>query len=179
MKNFRIVAFIGICTFSIFVFIGFARGESLTFRKVPVSIIFKALQDPTALKALLQKRKKMLHDRLSALGVEEDIKNYYRPKIRDEIELDRYIHQIFYDNTGYIGIGYYVDSAGQLQFKKPPDTGFNQWFQLASDVGLVVGSKIENGVIYVIGPQGEIAPYTAISTAFPLEKLQKWSQPSQ
>lgn len=117
----------------------------------------------------------MLHNRLSALGIEEDIKAYYRPKIQNEIALDRYIHQIFYDNTGYVGTGYFVDSAGKLQFRQPPEMAFNQWFQLAFRAGLVVDSKLDNGVIYVVDPQGRIVPYKAIAAMFPVEKLRQMS----
>lgn len=150
--------------------------DSLTYRDVPISILFKALEDGIARNALLTGRKKILHWRLGSMGVEEDIKAFYRPKIRDEIELDRFIHQIFYDNTGYVGESYFVNSQGKLQFKKPPDTEFNQWYQLASKVGLVAGSRIENNTLYVIGAQGAIAPYKTISATFPLEKLRQMEQ---
>ncbi len=41
----------------------------------------------------------------------------YRDQISDENELDRYIHQIFYENTGYVGQAYKVNSQGQLVAK--------------------------------------------------------------
>jgi hypothetical protein len=52
------------------------------------------------------------------MGVEEKIKSFYRPKIRDEAKLDQYIHQILYDRTGYVGEAYQVNSEGVLVLKK-------------------------------------------------------------
>lgn len=79
---------------------------AVTLSGVPASIIFNFLQDPPAITAFLTQDKQMLHDRLKQLNVETAIKAYYRPQISDEIELDRYIHQLFYDQTGYVGKKY-------------------------------------------------------------------------
>jgi hypothetical protein len=174
--NSRAMGSLVLASLAILSVVGFLFRESLTFREVPLSILLKAMEDRTALLALLTGRKRLLHWRLGELGVEEEIKAFYRPKIRNEIELDRYIHQIFYDNTGYIGESYFVDAQGKLQFKTPPDREFNQWFQLASKVGLVVGSKIEDDRLYVLGSKGAKVPYKEIAAAFPLETLRKMEQ---
>lgn len=51
------------------------------------------------------------------MKIEEQIKDFYRPQIPDEQELDRYIHQIFYNTTGYVGKAYKVNSEGSLVSK--------------------------------------------------------------
>lgn len=85
---------------------------------IPVSIISTFVQDDLARNAYLARDRKTLHDRLQALGVEEQIKAFYRPQIPDDIELDQYIHQIFYDRTGYVGLNYWVNSDGVLVLKR-------------------------------------------------------------
>lgn len=145
--------------------------ESATIKGVPVPIIMKFLGDGTALTAYLKGNKHQLHARLQKMDIEEEMKAFYRPKIHNEAKLDEYIHQIFYDNTGYVGEDYYVNSQGILIFKKPVSDGFNEWFNLAYEAGIVIGSKQENGIQYVISPQGTVAPYKGIATFFPLEKL--------
>lgn len=85
---------------------------------VPSSIILRFLQDDIARSAYLSGDKKRLHDRLNDLGVEEQIKAYYRPSIPDEIELDQHIHQVLYDRTGYVGENYQVDAQGKLVLKQ-------------------------------------------------------------
>lgn len=129
------------------------------------------LGDKTALIAYLKGDKRGLHDRLQAMGVEEEIKAFYRPKIRDEVKLDQYIHQIFYENAGYVGDGYYVNSQGTLTLKQSVSDDFKQWFKLAYEAGVVTGSRQENGIQYVISPQGNVAPYKDIAAAIPLEML--------
>ena len=42
------------------------------------------------------------------LGVEYDIKAYYRDRIQDPVKLDQHIHQILFDRTGYVGESYTV-----------------------------------------------------------------------
>lgn len=61
---------------------------------------------------------KQLHSRLEILGIEEEIKDYYRPQITDEVQLDQYIHQLLYDRTGYVGYNYRVNSQGILILRK-------------------------------------------------------------
>ncbi len=85
-----------------------------TIAGVPSSIIFKFLGDSKAVAAFFSQDRQMLHDQLQKIGIEEDIKNYYRPKIADEIELDRYIHQLFYNLTGYIGLNYDLNEQKEL-----------------------------------------------------------------
>jgi hypothetical protein len=85
---------------------------------VPSSIILTFLQDQPALTAYFQNNKQALHDRLEELEIEEQIKAYYRPQIPDEAELDQYIHQVFYDRTGYVGEDYQVNEQGILSLKR-------------------------------------------------------------
>jgi hypothetical protein len=85
---------------------------------VPCSIIFTFLRDRVARRAYFRQDGKTLHDRLYDLGIEEQIKDFYRPQIFDEAELDRYIHQILYDRTGYIGRDYRANAQGLLVLKR-------------------------------------------------------------
>ncbi len=90
----------------------------VTFGGVPAPIIMKFLSDETAREAYFQGDRTKLHNRLNDMGVEEDIKAYYRPQIPDEAQLDQYIHQLFYERTGYVGVRYRVNSQGVLVLKK-------------------------------------------------------------
>ena len=101
---------------SIFLVNGLSRinMDRLVIRRVPLPILLEFLKDDTARKAYFQDNKKTLHDRLNQMGVEEKIKDFYREQIPNEYALDRHIHQIFYDNTGYIGKAYQVNSQGTL-----------------------------------------------------------------
>lgn len=94
-----------------------ANGQ-LVVGGIPFSILSTFLQDDLARNAYLTRDRQTLHSRLQALGVEEQIKDFYRPQISDEFELDRYIHQLFYDRTGYVGLNYWVNSEGKLVLKK-------------------------------------------------------------
>lgn len=85
---------------------------------VPSSVILTFLQDQPALTAYFQGDNQALHDRLNALGIEEQIKAYYRPQIPDEVKLDQYIHQVFYNRTGYVGKEYQVNEQGTLSLKR-------------------------------------------------------------
>jgi hypothetical protein len=85
---------------------------------VPSSVIMTFLQDNVARNAYMTGNAKTLHDRLDDMGIEEDMKDYYRPQIPDEVELDWYIHQILYDRTGYVGVAYRVGPGGKLTAKK-------------------------------------------------------------
>ena len=89
----------------------------LAFGGVPMSIVISFLQDETARDAYFQGDKQKLHARLEDMGIEERIKAFYRPQISDEVNLDQYIHQIFYDRTGYVGKAYRVNSQGVLVLK--------------------------------------------------------------
>jgi hypothetical protein len=81
-------------------------------------VILTFLQDQPARTAYFQNDDQALHDRLDALGIEEQIKAYYRPQIPDEIKLDQYIHQVFYNRTGYVGNEYQVNEQGTLRLKQ-------------------------------------------------------------
>lgn len=89
----------------------------LTIGGVPTPIIVSFLQDETARNAYFQGDSQKLHDRLQHLGIEDRIKAFYRPEIRDEAILDQHIHQILYDRTGYVGSAYRVNSQGVLVLK--------------------------------------------------------------
>lgn len=97
--------------------LSFLNGQ-LVVGGIPASIITTFLEDDVSRNAYLRGDRRLLHDRLQALGVEEEIKDFYRSQIPDNVELDRYIHQIFYDRTGYVGENYWVTSEGRLVLKK-------------------------------------------------------------
>lgn len=88
---------------------------------VPSIIILRFLQDDIAREAYFANDRQLLHDRLVEMGVEEDIKMYYRNQFTDEDALDRHIHQIMFDRTGYIGEAYRVTAGGRLIPKGDPD----------------------------------------------------------
>ncbi|HBR74938.1 MAG TPA: hypothetical protein DEA78_14830 [Cyanobacteria bacterium UBA11159] len=91
--------------------------KRLTIADVPVSIVMSFLQDETARNAYFTGDGQKLHDRLNQMGVEEQIKDFYRPQIPDEIALDLYIHQLLYDRTGYVGKAYQLNAQGVLVLK--------------------------------------------------------------
>lgn len=88
--------------------------ERITLGGIPYRIVQKFLNDEAAKTAYFAGDRQALHDRLNTLGVEADIKDYYRDRFDSESELDLYIHQMMFDQTGYIGEAYTVDSYGQL-----------------------------------------------------------------
>lgn len=90
---------------------------SVTYRGVPYEVIRKFWQDDEARAAYFSGDNQALHDRLGMLGVEQDIKRYYRDQFDSEYELDRYIHQIMFDRTGYVGEAYRVDASGRLHLR--------------------------------------------------------------
>jgi len=143
----------------------------LTIGGVPLPIILDFLSDETARDAYFQKDRRTLHDRLQAMGVEERIKAFYRPQIRDEVKLDQYIHQLLYDRTGYVGTAYRVNSRGTLVLKEQVPEGFDQWFNLAQKAGLVRGRIQRDGVQYVISSDGVLVPYEQLASIFSKEEL--------
>jgi hypothetical protein len=147
---------------------------TLTYKGVPVRIVVHFLEDPAARKAYFARNKRGLHDRLKELGVEEQIKDFYRPQFQDEQELDRYIHQLMYDNTGYVGAAYVVDGQGQLRIQPTLTPEFWRWFKLAQGLKLVTDQEMENGEPYVVTPQGQRVPYATISAIYPVADLEKW-----
>lgn len=94
----------------------FVEGD-ITYRGVPYAVIRKFWQDEAAKTAYFSGDKQALHDRLGELGVEQDIKSYYRDQFNSEYELDRHIHQIMFDRTGYVGEAYTVDRHGRLIYR--------------------------------------------------------------
>lgn len=89
----------------------------ITLGGVPYSIVHKFWQDEAAKTAYFGGDRQALHDRLSELDIEADIKDYYRSRFSDEDDLDRYIHQIMFDRTGYVGEAYKVDNYGRLSWR--------------------------------------------------------------
>lgn len=98
-------------------FILFISGR-LVIGGVPSSIIMRFLQDDIARSAYFSGNKAGLHDRLDDMGIEAEMKTFYRSQIPDEVELDQHIHQILYDRTGYVGAAYQVNSNGVLVLKE-------------------------------------------------------------
>ncbi|MCM1982533.1 hypothetical protein [Lyngbya confervoides] len=143
-----------------------------TIQGVPTTIILKFLTDEVARDAYFSDHKDLLHQRLNELGIEEEIKDFYRPTIPDEAELDQYIHQLLYDRTGYVGRSYKVVNQ-QLVLKTRLDQSFPRWFSLAYQAGIVVGSKEDNGHWIVITPDGEWIPYPAMATLYPPKTLRR------
>lgn len=90
----------------------------VTLGGVPYPILNRFWHDEAAKVAYFGGDRQVLHDRLSEMEVEEDIKDYYRSRFDDEGELDRYIHQIMFDRTGYVGEAYTVDNYGRLFWKE-------------------------------------------------------------
>lgn len=82
--------------------------EVITLGGVPYSVLIKVWQNPAARSALLGGDEKKLHDLMGDLGIEYDIKAYYRSRIQDPVQLDQHIHQILFDRTGYVGEAYTV-----------------------------------------------------------------------
>lgn len=146
----------------------------LTYKGVPLNILLEFVADSTARKAYFSHDKEALHARLQEMGVEESIKDYYRPKIQNEQALDRYIHQLMYDSTGYVGKAYTVNAQGTLVPRSilPPE--FQQWFALAHKLDLVTSYKVDNDEILVKTPKGTQIPFSAISNLYSLSDLEKW-----
>ncbi|MDV3350628.1 hypothetical protein D0962_11865 [Leptolyngbyaceae cyanobacterium CCMR0082] len=80
----------------------------VTLGGVPYTILLKVWQNPAARSALLGGEETELHNLMGSLGIEYDIKEYYRDRIQDPVKLDQHIHQILFDRTGYVGENYTV-----------------------------------------------------------------------
>lgn len=137
---------------------------------VPIPIITKFLNDETARDAYFRGDSRKLHERLQAMGVEAQIKAFYQPQFHNEVELDQNIHQILYDRTGYVGKAYQVNE-GILTLKELAPEGFDEWFKLAREVGLVSGSLNQDGIQYVVNSQGLAVPYEDLAAIFSLSEL--------
>jgi hypothetical protein len=146
----------------------------LTYKGVPLNILLKFVADSTARKAYFSHNREALHDRLQQMGVEESIKAYYRPKIQNEQALDRYIHQLMYNSTGYVGKAYTVNAQGILVNRSTTPPEFQQWFALAHRLDLVTSYKVENDEILVKTPKGTQIPFSVISNLYSLSDLEKW-----
>jgi hypothetical protein len=147
---------------------------SLTYKGVPLSIILKFVEDPTARQAYFDGDKTGLHNRLDDMGIEADIKAFYRPKIQDEQALDRYIHQLLYNNTGYVGTAYQLNEQKQLVPRTVLPSDFEHWFVLAKQLKFVVSYEIQNGVIYVKTPQGSRTTYTLMANLYSIPDMERW-----
>jgi hypothetical protein len=147
---------------------------SLTYKGVPVKILVQFIEDPLARKFYFSGQKTALHNRLKEMDVEEQIKDFYRPQIQNEQQLDLYIHQLLYDNTGYIGAAYIVNGQGQLALSPTLSPEFWRWFELAKQLQLVTDQELEGGQVYVTTPQGDRVPYTTIAALYPIADLEKW-----
>lgn len=90
-------------------------GNMVTLGGVPFNVLVKFWQDPIARNAYFSGNSVALHDRLDEMGIETEMKVYYRAQINDESVLDQHIHQILYDRTGYVGANYEVNPRGVLE----------------------------------------------------------------
>jgi hypothetical protein len=147
--------------------------DAVTLRGVPLTIIARFLNDPAAVKAVLRGNKRRLHDRLGAMGIEEHIKAHYRARIRDEHALDLYIHQLFFNLSGYVGTDFRADARGVLVARQQRDPDFEAWFRAAYDAGLLTGSKKRAGVQYVIDRRGKVLPFAHARRIYPPQSLKK------
>ena len=118
---------IAVLSTPLFVAIYLFLSGNLVLGGVPSSIIMKFLQDSVAVDAYFSRDGRLVHDRLQKLNVEKEIKDHYRDQISDPIELDRYVHQILYERTAYIGVDYQLSASGNLKLKdgiKTPNTKY-------------------------------------------------------
>lgn len=151
--------------------------DTLTYRGVPLRMILNFLEDPIARNAYFDGDRTLLHKRLDELGFERDIKAHYRPQIRNEVDLDRYIHQLMYDNTGYVGKAYRLGPGGQLVSRNELPQDFQVWIQLAMQLGIAKGHTIENGELYIDVPNGPAVPYKILKSLYSLSDLQRLATP--
>lgn len=144
-----------------------------TIQGVPAFIVLKFVTDRTALNAYFSGELRVLHDRLNQMGVEEDIKAYYRPQFSDEVELDWHIHQLLYDRTGYVGKAYKIGANQTLVLKTQADKVFPRWLALAKEAGLELSHREEDGIIYLDFPDGISVPYEQFSEIYSLKTLRQ------
>ncbi|PSN17754.1 hypothetical protein C7271_16065 [filamentous cyanobacterium CCP5] len=86
----------------------------ITLAGLPFSVVSRLWQDPIARNAYFGGNDAALHDRIGEMGIETDLKAYYRDRIGNEVVLDQQVHQILYDRTGYLGESYRVNDRGQV-----------------------------------------------------------------
>jgi hypothetical protein len=90
---------------------------------IPAPIMLDVVSDGKTLAVFLWGRRYDLRNRLKETGIDVKIKNYYRPYFKNEIELETYIDQIFYDSSGYYNMDEYtVNDQGDLIRKEDPNT---------------------------------------------------------
>lgn len=147
---------------------------TLTYRGVPLTILWQFIQDPQARDAYFTEDKQALHDRLKDLGVETAMQDFYRPKFpNDEQGLDQHIHQLLYDNTGYVGEGYRLTAEGTLTPKVIFPQEFQRWFELARAHNLVDRYTWQQNELVLVTPAGHRASYRVLRTIYPLKDLEK------
>ncbi|MGB7251088.1 MAG: hypothetical protein WBC73_19300 [Phormidesmis sp.] len=88
--------------------------EQVTLGGVPYRVVSKVWQDKPSMAAYLGGDRQALHDRLNEIGVEEEIKAYYHDQFENDHDLDRHIHQLMFNRTGYVGEAYQANDYGQL-----------------------------------------------------------------
>lgn len=93
---------------------------AITLGGVPYSVIMKVWQNPAARSAVLGGKETELHNLMGMMGIEYEIKEYYRDRIPDPVKLDQHIHQVLFDRTGYVGDAYTV--KGRTLVLKDPAT---------------------------------------------------------
>jgi hypothetical protein len=145
----------------------------LTYKGVPLTIILRFIQDPIARQAYFDGDKVGLHHRLDDMDVESEIKAFYRPQFENEQELDRYIHQLLFNDTGYVGNDYLLNPQGQLVPKSNLPPNFWQWFSLARQLNLAANHETEQGVLYIITPEGTRAPFKLMVQLYPIAQLEQ------
>lgn len=101
------------------------QSSNVVIKRIPLPIIMEFITDFKSINTYLKGDKVALHERLQEKGIEEKIKNYYRPYFASEAELDQYIHQVFYEETGYVGKEYKVNFEGILENKHQIQTPNN------------------------------------------------------
>lgn len=87
---------------------------------IPSAIILDVFSDSEALNAFFFGDRMALRSRLKELNIDKKMMELYRPYFSNEIELERYVDQIFYNDTGYANPKEYsIDKKGNLIRKKP------------------------------------------------------------
>ena len=144
-----------------------------TIQGVPTSVVLKFLADEPARDAYFSGQSRLLHDRLQEMSIEEEVKAFYRPQFEDEAELDWYVHQIFYERSGYVGKAYKVGPNQRLTLKTLKDRQYPQWIELARKSGLVVDQQQDDAQYYVQTAQGSWITYEEMSDLYPLPELRQ------
>lgn len=147
----------------------------LTYKGVPLTILLMFIQDPIARQAYFDGDKVGLHHRLDEMDVETEIKAFYRPQFQNEQDLDRHIHQLLFEDTGYVGNDYGLSAQGYLVPKSNLPADFWPWFTLARQLNLASNHETKDGILYIITPEGTRVPYTLISQLYPIPQMQNWA----